>query len=1075
MKTTTQFHKLTVWLLTAVMLITLLPITVLAEAPGKLNFEASPGDGMITVTWDELEENNVSYIVYSSNTDGENYTEHKDEYQCKDGKYNYVIEGLENNKTYTVGVEATSESFEYGSISAMADATPYSKDAALPGAPIITELVEGEKNITVSWKAPLNDGGANIIGYEIECWPEGSEDGNGGMTIAVDADVFSYTIDELPDENISYDIKICALNPVGRGDYGIFGIAPKITGISFKTDSAAYNAETSTFTVSPNEPFVVYLTGVNFESIDESFLNDVHFGFVPSVEKSENVLGASLSEFEKAGITTVVDRDENKITLTFDYDAIRGFLGDEHAFEGIGYGDINSFKEDDIVAVNVTAETSKKEFEDVHTINHWAKENIDYVYENGLMNGTDETHFAPDMPLTRAMLVTVLYRLEGEPRVSGITSYADLEAGQYYLDAVCWAQLNNIANGVSDTRFAPNDNITREQIAAIMHRYAKYKEYDVSVGENTNILSYDDVGAISEYAISSMQWASGSGLMKGKSASTLNPKDNATRAEAAAILERFIKSGVEETEHECEEIAILYTNDVHCGIEDNIGYTGLAAYKKETEALYEYVALADCGDAIQGDFVGTVSDGAYIVDIMNELDYDFAVLGNHEFDYGMEQMSRLIEKSNAQYLGCNISYTGKNKNLLEQVKPYEVVEYGDTKVAFIGVTTPESYTKSTPTYFMEDGKYVYEFERGNAGKDLYANVQKYVDECENQGADYIIVLAHLGDAEESSPYTSVELIENTDGIDAVLDGHSHSVIESRMIDNKNGEDVILSSTGTKLENIGKLVICENGTIKTELVSDYTAKDAECEAFIENIKAKYAEEMNKVIATSDIALSCETEDGIRLVRNRETTIGNFCADAYRAIGNADIGVVNGGGIRANIPKGNITYADMLAVHPFGNTLCVVKATGQEIMDLLETACMHTKAAFKENGNAAGENGGFMQVSGLKFTIDTSIPSSVLLDENDNFVEVSGERRVKDIVVLEENGEYVSIDAGTTYTLASHNYLLKAGGDNYTGFTDNEFIISEGISDYQIITEYITNVLDGNLSEKYSEIEGRITVK
>lgn len=1078
MKCKTRLNKLTVWVLTAVMLITLLPVTALATDPDDLNFEATPGDGVITVTWDKLEEKDVNYIVFSSDSDGENYTEHKDEYQCTDGKYTYVIEGLENNKTYTVGVEAVSESFEYGSMSAVADETPYSKNATVPGVPIITELIEADKTITVSWKVPANDGGAKIIGYEIECWPEGSTDGNGGMTIGVDADVFSYTIDELPDENISYDIKICAINPVGRGEYGILGNAPKVTGISFKTDSAIYNEETNTYTVSQSEPFVVYLTGVNFENIDESFLNDVHFGFVPSVENSENALGASLSEFAEVGIAIAVDSNEGKITLAFDHTAMTGFLGDESAFEGIGYGDINSFKEDDIKAVNITAEKSdlpsKKEFADVHPINHWAKENIDYVYENGLMNGTDDAHFAPDMPLTRAMLVTILYRLEGEPRVSGITSYADLEPGQYYLDAVCWAQINCIANGITETEFAPNSNITREQIAAIMLRYAKYKE-TAPTGVWAIRLDYADLAEISDYALEGVMFCKLKGIMQGKGENNFAPKDNATRTEAAAILERLIKSGLEAEEHECEEIAILYTNDVHCGIEDNIGYAGLAAYIKEAEALYEYVTLADCGDAIQGDFVGTVSNGEYIVDIMNELEYDFAVLGNHEFDYGMEQLSSLIEKSNAQYLGCNISYTGKNTNLLEAVKPYEIVEYGDTKVAFIGITTPESYTKSTPSYFMENGEYVYDLERGNDGKDLYANVQKYVDECENQGADYIIVLAHLGDAEESSPYTSVELIEATDGIDVVLDGHSHSVIESRVVDNINGENVVLSSTGTKLENIGKLVICEDGTITTELISDYTAKDTECEAFIESIKAKYADEMNEVIAASDIALSCTTEDGIRLVRNRETAIGNFCADAYRAIGNADIGVVNGGGIRADLPKGDITYADMLAVHPFGNSLCVVKATGQEIIDLLETACMHTKAEFKENGNAVGENGGFMQVSGLKFTIDTSIPSSVVLDENDNFVKVSGDRRVKDILVLGESGEYSPIEANQIYTLASHNYLLRDGGDNYTKFTDNEFVISEGISDYQVITEYITNVLGGSLSEKYAATDGRITVK
>lgn len=524
-----------------------------------------------------------------------------------------------------------------------------------------------------------------------------------------------------------------------------------------------------------------------------------------------------------------------------------------------------------------------------------------------------------------------------------------------------------------------------------------------------------------------------------------------------------------------DDIIVLFTNDVHCGIEDNIGYAGLAAYKKSMESDHKYVELVDCGDAIQGDFIGTVSDGKYIVDIMNELDYRFAVPGNHEFDYGMKQLSALIDKSEAQYLGCNISYTGSNEDLLADVKPYEIVEYGNTKVAFIGVATPESYTKSTPTYFMENGEFVYQFAQGDDGQVLYDCVQYYVDECKEAGAEYVVVLSHLGDAAESSPYTSVELINETDGIDVVLDGHAHSVIESRTEKNENGEDVLLSSTGTKLANIGKLTIETDGDIKTELISDYTEKDPDINEYIESIESKYETEMNAVIATSDIALSCYTPDGIRLVRNRETTIGNLCADAYRIIGNADIGVVNGGGIRADIPEGNITYADMLSVHPFGNTLCVVEATGREILDLLETACMYTKAEISENGNAVGEKGGFMQVSGLKFTIDTSVPTSVVLDEMDNFVSVEGERRVKDVMVLDENNEYVPIDPEGIYTLASHNYLLKEGGDSYTKFMDNEFIISEGVSDYQILTQYITEVLEGNLGSRYSEIEGRIVVK
>lgn len=524
-----------------------------------------------------------------------------------------------------------------------------------------------------------------------------------------------------------------------------------------------------------------------------------------------------------------------------------------------------------------------------------------------------------------------------------------------------------------------------------------------------------------------------------------------------------------------DEIAVLYTNDVHCGIEENIGYAGLSAYKKAAEETYKYVTLVDCGDAVQGDFIGTVSGGAYIVDIMNQLDYRFAVPGNHEFDYGMEQLSALVGKAEAQYLGCNITYSGSGENLLSGIKPYEIVEYGGTKVAFIGVATPESHTKSTPTYFMENGEYVYNFEQGNDGQSLYDCVQGYVDECEEQGADYVILLAHLGDTEESSPYTSVELIQATEGIDAVLDGHAHSVISGRNVENKAGEAVLLSSTGTKLANIGKLVIRRDGSISTELISGYSAQDAECVETIETIKAQYETEMNEVIATSDIALSCTDAEGVRLVRNRETAIGDLCADAYRIIGEADIGVVNGGGIRADIPEGDITYANMLAVHPFGNTLCVVKATGQEILDLLETACMYTEAESSKDGNAVGENGGFMQVSGLKFTIDTSVASSVVLDEQENFVAAEGERRVKDVQVLNDNGEYVPIEADTVYTLASHNYMLKDGGDGYTKFMDNEFLISEGISDYQVLTQYMTEVLEGKLGETYSAPQGRITVK
>lgn len=525
---------------------------------------------------------------------------------------------------------------------------------------------------------------------------------------------------------------------------------------------------------------------------------------------------------------------------------------------------------------------------------------------------------------------------------------------------------------------------------------------------------------------------------------------------------------------EPNDIIVLYTNDVHCGIDDAIGYAGLAEYRDDCLEKTPFVTLVDVGDAIQGDAIGTVSDGEYPADIMNQVGYDIAILGNHEFDYGMEQLSSIIGESSAQYLSCNITYTGSGENALSEVAPYEIVEYGDTSIAFIGVATPESITKSTPAYFMENDEFVYDF-CGESGAKLYECVQGYVDECTEKGADYIVVLSHLGDGEESSPFTSVELIQNTTGVDVVLDGHAHSVISCQVEQNKNGEDVLLSSTGTKLENIGQLVITENGNISTGLISGYAQKDEEVDAYIKDVQALCEAELNQTVASSDVALYTGDANGIRLVRNRETAIGNLCADAYRAVGEADIAFVNGGGIRADIPEGDITYADVIAVHPYGNALCVVEATGQEIVDALELGSRFTKNVTEEDGNAAGECGGFLQVSGLKYTIDTSIESSVTLDENDMFVSVDGARRVSDVQVMGESGEYEPIDLEKTYTVASHNYMLKSCGDGYTMFTDNNYIIDEGMLDNQILITYIRDVLQGELGEKYSAVEGRITVK
>ena len=517
-----------------------------------------------------------------------------------------------------------------------------------------------------------------------------------------------------------------------------------------------------------------------------------------------------------------------------------------------------------------------------------------------------------------------------------------------------------------------------------------------------------------------------------------------------------------------KDIVVLYTNDVHCAIDSNIGYAGLAKYKAEMEKD-NFVVLVDAGDAIQGDTIGTVSEGEYLVDIMNEVGYDFCVLGNHEFDYGTDVLASLLKKADAQYLNATIEYTGNGNNLLKDTVPYVIERFGFLDVAFIGVSTPESITKSTPRYFMEDGQFVYDFA---AGEDLYAAVQGYVDEVREKGADVVVVISHLGVEEGSEPNRATDLIANTTGIDALIDGHSHTTEPSMLVADKSGRKVLYTQTGTKLNNIGKLTISKDGSVKAELVAE-AEKDEAVTAFIEDIKAQYESLVNTVVAHTEVELSITDENGVRAVRNRETAIGDLCADAYRAVADTDIAFVNGGGIRATIKKGDITTANMISVHPYGNALCSCYATGAEILDALEHSVVNTAATAASDGKAVGESGGFLQVSGIKFTVDTSIPSSVKKDDKGLFVAVEGERRVKDVFV-EENGEWVPIDPEKTYTVACHNYLLQDMGDGYTMFTDNVYILDKVLIDNQVIINYICDFLGGNVGSEYAEPQGRITV-
>ena len=516
-----------------------------------------------------------------------------------------------------------------------------------------------------------------------------------------------------------------------------------------------------------------------------------------------------------------------------------------------------------------------------------------------------------------------------------------------------------------------------------------------------------------------------------------------------------------------DDIVILHTDDAHCGVTDGLGYAGVAAYKAKMEELHNYVALVDCGDAIQGEPIGTLSAGAYLVDIMNEVGYDFATFGNHEFDYKLPQLAKLTKQAKYQYLACNLKYIGKGTSDLVY-KPYEIVTYGDKKVAFVGIVTPESFTKSTPAYFQDEaGNYIYSFSEDETGTALYETVQKTVDEARAAGADYVIALSHLGNVGITDRWTSKAVIANTTGIDAMLDGHDHEpgVLQ---VANKDGKKIVLSEPSTKFENLGQLTIKADGTITGKLISpkEFTEKDADVTAYITNLTDTFKEYVSKVVAKSSITLPDRDENGERLVRNHETALGDLCADAFRVMMDADIGIMHGGGIRKPIKAGDITLGDMLSVFPWGNLPCKMEVTGQTVLNMLEMGAI----------NYPEESGGFLSVSGLKYTIMAGVPSSIETTDKGEFTKVAGKYRVTNVQVLNrKTNEYEPLDLNKTYTLGGLEYTILYCGDGFTMFKDSK-VLKVGDASYtdaQMLVDYIENKLGGTIGEEYSKPQGRIS--
>ena len=503
------------------------------------------------------------------------------------------------------------------------------------------------------------------------------------------------------------------------------------------------------------------------------------------------------------------------------------------------------------------------------------------------------------------------------------------------------------------------------------------------------------------------------------------------------------------------DVTILYTNDVHTYIDNKSPkptYAAIAALKKSIEDAGRDVLLVDAGDHIQGTAYGSMDDGATIIELMNEAGYDLATPGNHEFDYGMARAKAVLREADFPYVSCNWVDLRTGLNVLPSVKFFFV---GGRKIAFVGVITPETFTKSTPAYFMNDAqtKYIYDILGGEDGQKLYDAVQKAIDKAEFWGADTIIGLGHLGVDPSSSPWTSEEVIAHTHGFTAFIDGHSHTVMANKQVTDASGKAVTLTQTGSYFKNIGKMTVGADGTITTELIDTYEGLDATVAATASNWISAVDDMLGEEIAVGDTKFYInDPATGKRRIRSGETNLGDFVADGIYTYFNeieelhCDVAIMNGGGIRTDVEAGPWSFKTCKTVSPFGNVACLMSVTGQQIQDALEFGARFAGAEGKENG-------GFLQVAGARYTIHPMIPNTVQTNDKNVWTGSAATPRVSNVEIYDKTtGTYKPLDPNATYALAGMNYTLRNLGDGFAMF-DGATLIKDYVSeDYLVMSSY-----------------------
>ena len=503
------------------------------------------------------------------------------------------------------------------------------------------------------------------------------------------------------------------------------------------------------------------------------------------------------------------------------------------------------------------------------------------------------------------------------------------------------------------------------------------------------------------------------------------------------------------------DVTILYTNDVHTYIDKQspkLTYAAIADLKQSYQNAGKDVLLVDAGDHVQGTAYGSMDEGASIIKLMNAAGYDVATPGNHEFDYGMDRAKAIMKEADFPYLSCNWVDLRTTLRVLPSVK---VFVRGGRRIAFVGVTTPETFTKSTPAYFMDKAqrKYIYDIQGGEDGKKLYDAVQKAIDKAKLL-ADVVIGLGHLGVDPSSSPWTSEEVIAHTSGFDAFIDGHSHTVMENKQVQDASGKAVTLTQTGSYFANVGEMTIAADGTITTKLIPTHEGMDATIAAmqtgWVNTVDDMLGEKI--AVGDSDFYVS-DPATGKRRIRSAETNLGDFVADGIYTYFNeveklhCDVAIMNGGGIRADVPAGDWTFKTCKQVSPFGNVACLMSVTGKQIQDALEFAARFA-------GEGGKENGGFLQVAGATYEIHTDIPNTVQTDEKNVWIgSATGTPRVQNVKIYDKaSGSYLPLDPGATYALAGMNYTLRNLGDGFAMFDGAELIKDYVSEDYLVMATY-----------------------